>query len=120
MDELWLSMASQVPFVVIFGIAVWKAAVFVRDLIRELVLSHRQEREERDVEWRSWLSAQHGEMKSFIGEQRAGYLASIERVTDLVTVHDRDAKEQSRSILEILRERNERSARKASREGGGA
>jgi hypothetical protein len=110
MDEFWVSMASQVPLVLLFAFGVWKAAVFIRDFVRELLDAHRTERETRDVEWRSWLSTQHAEMKGFIGEQRSGYLASLERLTEVVTDHDVTTKEQARAILEILRERRGRSS----------
>lgn len=93
MGEPWISIVAQLPLVGLFGLAVWKAAIFVRDFVSSILESHREERVARDAEWREWLRDQNEEFRQFIAEQRTGYLAGIQELSESLATHDSRAKE---------------------------
>lgn len=88
-------VAIQLPVVGLFAYVILKLFAEVKIFVADLLSSHKDERLIRDEEWRSWLT-----------EQRTSYLDAIGRVTEKMDEHHSLSVQQSREILQLLRDTN--------------
>lgn len=100
----WTNLIAQIPVVALFAWVIlkifFKTKEFVdgvlnnhQSFLATLLISHKDERENRDREWREWLVS-----------QRQSYLNSIKELTERVEEHHRSSIQQASEILTLLKQ----------------
>lgn len=103
-NSSWANLAIQIPVVALFAWVIlkifFKTKEFVdaildkhQTFLASILNSHKEERENRDKEWREWLVS-----------QRQSYLNSIRELTERVEEHHKSSIQQASEILTLLKQ----------------